>query len=88
MIIPRIRFNYFKSEAHVRRFNRSTIKNMIYGAGTILEIHPKPIPDRGMKPVFYKPSGSAAEAIKADWGKVGYTLSYVIDREAKNNVKK
>lgn len=67
----------------MRRINRGSIKNMIHGAGTVLDLYPAPVLKGGMRLVFFKAHGSVSDAIKSDWEKVGSSISGVMGRESK-----
>ena len=56
----------------------SLLQNLLHGAGTVLAISPR-TPIRRNK--YFVQSGSASEAIKKDFERVGYDLWKVIDEQ-------
>ena len=62
-------------------------KNLIRGAGYIIDIAPKR-KRRIMETIYYRPYESDLEAIRSDWERVGHIFKEVIDREIKNYASK
>ena len=54
------------------------MKNIITGAGSIMNIAPPKRKPSGLKRTFYRPAASPREALENDWEKVGITIQNVI----------
>ena len=54
-------------------------KNIIRGAGSVMELIPPPRPKR--HPRFYKPAPTASEALRGDWDTIGRTLRKAFEVE-------
>ncbi len=59
----------------------TVIKNLLFGAGTVLNIQPQ-TPKRRYR--FYSKSFSDAEAIRKDFDKVGQDLWKIINEQKEN----